>query len=141
MLDANITMRSIVRRNTENGSIESEHEMAQALVTEMPARDDFAILDQKRSKTGPNTHRIYPNDPDTEVTRMNNSRMHFANMPLASQMPQRQRERETVSTRLPPCLDLGANLRSALAVVLWIENRLCPNAGFVLTTFPFSLER
>jgi transposase len=77
-LEANAAMRSIVRRNTEQGYQEFLIGLAMASGIQTPTREDLARLDRKRNKRTSNQDWKYPWDPDAKVAKMKDGRTHLA---------------------------------------------------------------
>ena len=69
-LEANAALRSIVRRNSEQGYEEFLMELAKASGIETPRREDLAKLDRKRTGKGSNRVWKHPHDADARITRM-----------------------------------------------------------------------
>jgi transposase len=77
-LEANAAMRSIVRRDTEEGYSEFLTRLAKASGIETPTREDLAKLDRERAKKGSNEEWEHPDDPDAKITKMKDGRTHLA---------------------------------------------------------------
>jgi transposase len=77
-LEANASMRSIVRRDTAETYQEFLTRLAQASGIETPTREDLARLDKKRKKKTSNKDWTNPFDPDAKVTKMKDGRTHLA---------------------------------------------------------------
>ena len=77
-LEANAALRSIVRRDSEQGYEEFLMELAKASGIETPRREDLARLDRKRTGKGSNRQWKHPHDPDARVSRMKDGRTHLA---------------------------------------------------------------
>ena len=77
-LEANVALRSIVRR--DNGATYQEFltRLAQASGVETPTREDLARIDRKRPKKGWNSDWTHPLDPDARITKMKDGRTHLA---------------------------------------------------------------
>ncbi len=77
-LEANVALRSIVRR--DNGATYQEFltQLAQASGVETPTREDLARIDRKRPKKGSNGDWTHPLDPDARITKMKDGRTHLA---------------------------------------------------------------
>ena len=77
-LEANVALRSIVRR--DNGATYQEFltQLAQASGVETPTREDLARIDRKRPKKGSNDDWTHPLDPDARITKMKDGRTHLA---------------------------------------------------------------
>ena len=77
-LEANAALRSIVRRDSEQGYEEFLMELAKASGIETPRREDLARLDRKRRGKGSNRQWKHPHDPDARISRMKDGRTHLA---------------------------------------------------------------
>ena len=77
-LEANAALRSIVRRDSEQGYEEFLMELAKASGIETPRREDPAKLDRKRTGKGSNRVWKHPHDADARITRMKDGRTHLA---------------------------------------------------------------
>ena len=77
-LEANAALRSIVRRDTNEGYQEYLEGLAKASGIETPTREDLARLDRKREKKGSNQEWKHPHDPDAKITKMKDGRTHLA---------------------------------------------------------------
>ena len=77
-LEANAALRSIVRRDTSEGSQEFLTQLARASGIETPTREDLARLDRQRAKRGSNAEWTHPHDPDAKITKMKDGRTHLA---------------------------------------------------------------
>ena len=77
-LEANAALRSIVRRDSEQGYEEFLMELAKASGIETPRREDLAKLDRKRTGKGSNRVWKHPHDADARITRMKDGRTHLA---------------------------------------------------------------
>ena len=77
-LEANAALRSIVRRDTEQGYEEFLTELAVASGIQTPTREDLARLDRKRTGKGSNQQWKHPHDGDARITRMKDGRTHLA---------------------------------------------------------------
>ena len=77
-LEANAALRSIVRRDSEQGYEEFLMELAKASGIETPRREDLAKLGRKR--TGKGSDRVWKHSHDAEarITRMKDGRTHLA---------------------------------------------------------------
>ena len=73
-LEANAALRSIVRRDSEQGYEEFLMELAKA----SGIREDLAKLDRKRTGKGSNRVWKHPHDADARITRMKDGRTHLA---------------------------------------------------------------
>ncbi len=69
-LEANAALRSIVRRDSEQGYEEFLMELAKASGIETPRREDLAKLDRKRTGKGSNRVWKHPHDADARITRI-----------------------------------------------------------------------
>ena len=76
-LEANAALRSIVRRDSEQGYEEFLMELAKASGIETPRREDLAKLDRKRTGKGSNRVWKHPHDADARITRMKDGRTHL----------------------------------------------------------------
>lgn len=77
-LEANAALRSIVRRDTEEGYNEFLTGLAKASGIDTPAREDLVRIDRKRPKKGSNKEWKSPHDPDSRITKMKDGRTHLA---------------------------------------------------------------
>lgn len=77
-LEANATLRSIVRRDTGEGYEDFLARLAKASGIGTPTRADLARLDRKRKKKGSNVDWTHPHDPDAKITKMKDGRTHLA---------------------------------------------------------------
>ena len=77
-LEANAALRSIVRRDSEQGYEEFLMELAKASGIETPRREDLARLGRKRTGKGSNRQWKHPHDPDARISRMKDGRTHLA---------------------------------------------------------------
>jgi len=77
-LEANAALRSIVRRDTEQGYEEFLTELAVASGIQTPTREDLALLDRKRTGKGSNRVWKHPHDADARIARMKDGRTHLA---------------------------------------------------------------
>ena len=77
-LEANAALRSIVRRDSEQGYEEFLMELAKASGIETPRREDLAKLDRQRTGKGSNRVWKHPHDADARITRMKDGRTHLA---------------------------------------------------------------
>ena len=73
-LEGNAAMRSIVRRDTEEGYDPFLERLARASGIETPSRADLAKLDRKRPKKGSNEDWRHPHDEDARITKMKDGR-------------------------------------------------------------------
>ena len=71
-------MRSIVRRDTDEGYEEFLRRLAQESGIATPTREDLAKLDRKRAQKGSNDEWVNPHDPEAEITKMKDGRTHLA---------------------------------------------------------------
>ena len=74
-LEANAALRSIVRRDTEQGYEEFLTELAVASGIQTPTREDLALLDRKRTGKGSNQQWKHPQDGDARIARMKDGRI------------------------------------------------------------------
>jgi transposase len=77
-LEANAALRSIVRRDTEEGYQEFLRRLAKESGIRTPTRAQLARLDRKRAKKGSNQEWGHPHDPDARITKMKDGRTHLA---------------------------------------------------------------
>jgi len=77
-LEANAALRSIVRRDSEQGYEEFLTELALASGIKTPQREDLAKLDRKRTGKGSNKQWKHPHDPDARIAKMKDGRTHLA---------------------------------------------------------------
>ena len=77
-LEANAALRSIVRRDTDQGYDDFLTDLAKASGIETPTREDLAKIDRKRSKKGSNDDWHNPHDPDAQISKMKNGSTHMA---------------------------------------------------------------
>lgn len=77
-LEANAAMRSIVRRDTEQGYEDYLRQLAVEAGLEDPTREQLARFDRKRKKKGSNRDWKSPVDPDARITKMKDGRTHLA---------------------------------------------------------------
>jgi len=77
-LEANAALRSIVRRDTNEGYQEFLTRLAKASGIETPTREDLARIDKNREKKGSNDDWQNPHDPDAKITKMKDGRTHLA---------------------------------------------------------------
>ena len=77
-LEANAAMKSIVRRDTQEGYTDYLKRLAEAEGLE--ATDEAALrrMDRRRSKKGSNADWINPHDPEAQITRMKDGRTALA---------------------------------------------------------------
>ncbi len=77
-LEANAALRSLVRRDSEQGYEEFLMELAKASGIETPRREDLAKLDRKRTGKGSDRVWKHPHDAEARITRMKDGRTHLA---------------------------------------------------------------
>ena len=77
-LEANASLRSIVRRDTGETYPDFLTKLAQTSGIETPTRADLARLDRKRPKKGSNDDWTHPHDPDAKITKLKDGRTHLA---------------------------------------------------------------
>jgi transposase len=77
-LEANVALRSIVRRDTGENYQDVLTKLAQASGIDTPTRADLARMDRKRKKKGSNDDWTHPHDPDAKITKMKDGRTHLA---------------------------------------------------------------
>jgi transposase len=77
-LEANASMRSIVRRDTGAGYQEYLKGLAVAAGIEHPTPEQLARFDRKRKKKTSNDDWTHPHDPDARVTKMKDGRTRLA---------------------------------------------------------------
>jgi transposase len=77
-LEANAAMRSIVRRDTDEGYEEFLQRLAEESGIATPTREQLAKLDRKRVKKGSNDDWVNPHDPEAEITQLKDGRTHLA---------------------------------------------------------------
>ena len=77
-LEANAAMRSIVRRDTNEGYQEFLTRLAKESGIATPTREDLAKLDKKRKNKASNDDWQNPNDPDAKITKMKDGTTHLA---------------------------------------------------------------
>ena len=77
-LEANATLRSIVRRDTGEGYETFLRGLAEASGISTPTRAELARFDRKRPKKGSNDDWTHPQDPDAKITRMKDGRTRLA---------------------------------------------------------------
>ena len=77
-LEANAALRSLVRRDSEQGYEEFLMELAKASGIETPRREDLAKLDRKRTGKGSNRVWKHSHDAEARITRMKDGRTHLA---------------------------------------------------------------
>ena len=77
-LEANAALKSIVRRDTEEGYQEFLTKLAKESGIETPTKEELARFDRKRPKKGSNDEWKHPHDPDAKITKMKNGSTHLA---------------------------------------------------------------
>src|SRR3989475_2776815 len=77
-LEANAALRSIVRRDTDEGYQEFLTRLAQESGIATPTREQLAKLDRKRARKGSNEDWVNPHDPEAHITKMKDGRTHLA---------------------------------------------------------------
>ena len=77
-LEANAAMKSIVRRDTNEGYTQFLERLAKESGIETPGREDLARLDKKRKKKASNDDWQNPNDSDARITQMKDGTTHLA---------------------------------------------------------------
>jgi len=77
-LEANVALRSIVRRDTGEDYETFLTGLAKASGIETPTKADLAKLDRKRKKKASNKDWMNPHDPDAKITKMKDGRTHLA---------------------------------------------------------------
>jgi transposase len=77
-LEANAALRSIVRRDTEQGYREFLEDLVKESGIETPTRADIAKVDKKRKGKGSNDDWKHPHDGDAGITKMKDGRTHLA---------------------------------------------------------------
>ena len=77
-LEANVAMKSLVRRDTGQSYDDFLTELAKASGIETPTREDLARIDRKRAKKGSNDDWHNPNDPDAQITKLKDGRTHLS---------------------------------------------------------------
>lgn len=77
-LEANAAMRSIVRRDTEEGYQDYLVRLAAASGIKTPTREALARLDRRRKNKASNKEWMSPSDPDAKITKMKDGRTHLA---------------------------------------------------------------
>ena len=78
MLQANASMRGIVRRDTGDGYQEYLRRLARESGTRTPSREDLQRFDRKRKKKTSNEEWTQPVDPSARVARMKDGRTRMA---------------------------------------------------------------
>jgi transposase len=77
-LEANAAMKSIVRRDTNEGYQEFLTRLAKESGIETPTLEDLIKLDKHRKNKGSNDDWQNPNDPDAKITKMKDGTTHLA---------------------------------------------------------------
>jgi transposase len=77
-LEANASMKSLVRRDTGQSYDDYLRQLAQAAGIEEPTREQLARLDRKRKKKTSNDDWTNPNDPSARVAKMKDGRTKLA---------------------------------------------------------------
>jgi transposase len=77
-LEANAAMRSIVRRDTNEGYQEFLSRLAKESGIDTPTREDLAKLDKTRKNKASNDDWQNPHDPDAKITKMKDGTTHLA---------------------------------------------------------------
>ena len=77
-LQANASMKSLVRRDTGEGYNSYLKKLAEAEGVENPTREQAARLDRKRKKKAANRNWKNPHDPSARITRMKDGRTKLA---------------------------------------------------------------
>jgi transposase len=77
-LEANATLRSIIRRDNGESYEEFLKGLAQESGIETPTREDLARVDRKHKKKGSNREWVNPHDRDARITQMKDGRTHLA---------------------------------------------------------------
>src|SRR3989449_5598224 len=77
-LEANAALRSIVRRDTDEGYQEFLTRLAQESGIATPTREQLAKLDRKRARKGSNEDWVNPHDPEARITKLKDGRTHLA---------------------------------------------------------------
>ena len=77
-LEANAAMRSIVRRDTNEGYHEFLTRLAKESGIDTPTREELAKLDKKRKNKASNDDWENPHDPDAKITKMKDGTTHLA---------------------------------------------------------------
>src|SRR5438132_11445016 len=77
-LEANAALRSIVRRDTDEGYQEFLTRLAQESGIATPTREELAKLDRKRARKGSNEDWVNPHDPEARITKLKDGRTHLA---------------------------------------------------------------
>ena len=77
-LEANAAMKSIVRRDTEEGYTEYLKRLAEAAGAETSDEAALRRMDRRRKKKGSNAEWVNPHDPEAEITRLKDGRTALA---------------------------------------------------------------
>ena len=77
-LEANVAMRSIVRRDSGEDYTAFLTRLAKVSGIETPTAADLARFDRKRKKKTSNKEWTHPHDPDAKVAKMKDGRTHMA---------------------------------------------------------------
>ena len=77
-LEANASMKSLVRRDTGLSYDDYLRQLAQAEGIEQPTKEQLARLDRKRKKKASNDDWTNPNDPSARITKMKDGRTKLA---------------------------------------------------------------
>jgi transposase len=77
-LEANAAMRSIVRRDTNEGYQEFLTRLAKESGIQTPTREDLARIDKQRKNKASNDDWQNPSDPDAKITKMKDGSTHLA---------------------------------------------------------------
>jgi transposase len=77
-LEANAALRSIVRRDTNEGYQEFLARLAKESGIETPTREDLVRIDKTRKNKGSNDDWEHPHDGDAKITKMKDGRTHLA---------------------------------------------------------------
>jgi len=77
-LEANAALRSIVRRDTQEGYQEFLTRLAKESGIETPTREDLVRIDKSRKNKGSNEDWEHPHDADAKITKMKDGRTHLA---------------------------------------------------------------
>jgi transposase len=77
-LEANAALRSIVRRDSDEGYSEFLARLAKDSGIATPTREDLAKLDRTRKNKASNDDWKHPHDPDAKITKMKDGRTHLA---------------------------------------------------------------
>jgi transposase len=77
-VEANASMKSLVRRDTGQSYDDYLRQLAQAEGLENPTKEQLARLDRKRKKKASNDDWTNPNDPSARITKMKDGRTKLA---------------------------------------------------------------